>query len=119
MSVENWRGDSQGFVGIVGRVEAGGASPQASCSPESLGSVEGATAWVRFVIRGIPHTSCRARQSTERVDRDVKGSSLPHKHLRRPEVRASEERDRDGYYRQPQARNEPFDWEAEAVWPAE
>jgi Arc/MetJ-type ribon-helix-helix transcriptional regulator len=40
-------------------------------------------------------------------------------HLKRLEVRACEERDRDGYAKQPQARDESALWEAEAAWPAE
>jgi metal-responsive CopG/Arc/MetJ family transcriptional regulator len=40
-------------------------------------------------------------------------------HLRRMEARASEERDREGYSRQPQAHDESQRWEAEAAWPAE
>jgi metal-responsive CopG/Arc/MetJ family transcriptional regulator len=40
-------------------------------------------------------------------------------HLRRLEVRASEDRDRDGYSRRPQTRDESQHWEAEATWPAE
>ena len=40
-------------------------------------------------------------------------------HLRRLEVRAKEERDRQGYARQPQAHDQSLAWEAEAVWPEE
>jgi Arc/MetJ-type ribon-helix-helix transcriptional regulator len=40
-------------------------------------------------------------------------------HLKKLEVRSSEERDRDGYARQPQARDESALWEAEAAWPVE
>jgi metal-responsive CopG/Arc/MetJ family transcriptional regulator len=40
-------------------------------------------------------------------------------HLKRLEVRASEERDRKGYARQPQTHDESRLWEAEAAWPAE
>jgi len=40
-------------------------------------------------------------------------------HLRRLELRAREERDRDGYSRQPQTHDEGLDWEAEAAWPRE
>jgi metal-responsive CopG/Arc/MetJ family transcriptional regulator len=40
-------------------------------------------------------------------------------HLRRLEVRAREERDRQGYSRQPQTADESLGWEAEATWPAE
>ena len=40
-------------------------------------------------------------------------------HLRRLEVRASEERDRHGYSRQSQADAEGRSWESEATWPQE
>ncbi len=41
------------------------------------------------------------------------------KYLRRLELRADEERDRQGYLRHPQAEAEALAWEAEAVWPEE
>jgi hypothetical protein len=37
-------------------------------------------------------------------------------HLRRLEVRVNEERDRQGYSRQPQVGREARDWESEATW---
>lgn len=40
-------------------------------------------------------------------------------YLRRLELRAEEERDRQGYARAAQAGAELSGWEAEAVWPAE
>ena len=40
-------------------------------------------------------------------------------HLRRLELRASEERDRQGYSRDPQAYAEAQSWESEAAWPNE
>jgi metal-responsive CopG/Arc/MetJ family transcriptional regulator len=40
-------------------------------------------------------------------------------HLRRLEVRASEERDRQGYSRHVRADAEAQGWESEAVWPDE
>ena len=40
-------------------------------------------------------------------------------HLRRLELRASEEHDRQGYARYPQADAEAQSWESEAAWPAE
>lgn len=40
-------------------------------------------------------------------------------HLRRLELRAREDRDREGYARQPQTREEGEPWEAEAAWPHE
>jgi hypothetical protein len=39
--------------------------------------------------------------------------------VKRLEVRSSEERDREGYARQPQALDESALWEAEAAWPVE
>jgi len=38
-------------------------------------------------------------------------------HLRRLEVRAQEVRDRAGYSKRPQVKNESHRWEAEAAWP--
>jgi metal-responsive CopG/Arc/MetJ family transcriptional regulator len=40
-------------------------------------------------------------------------------HLRRLELRASEERDHEGYLREPQPPSKGDLWEAEAAWPAE
>ena len=40
-------------------------------------------------------------------------------HLRRLEARAWEERDREGYRKQPQTHDESRQWEGEAAWPAE
>jgi metal-responsive CopG/Arc/MetJ family transcriptional regulator len=40
-------------------------------------------------------------------------------HLRRLEIRALEERDRQGYLRRPEVPDESRVWEAEAAWPAE
>ncbi|PYX80382.1 MAG: CopG family transcriptional regulator [Acidobacteria bacterium] len=40
-------------------------------------------------------------------------------HLRRLEIRGREERDREGYSRQPHGPDESLIWEAEAAWPAE
>ena len=40
-------------------------------------------------------------------------------HLQRLEVSAKEERDREGYSRHPQVRDESNIWEAETAWPAE
>jgi metal-responsive CopG/Arc/MetJ family transcriptional regulator len=38
-------------------------------------------------------------------------------HLRRLEIRAKEDRDRDGYSKRPQTRVDSEPWEAEATWP--
>jgi len=40
-------------------------------------------------------------------------------HLRRLEIRAKEDRDRDGYARQPQERDEWEPWQAVMSWPEE
>ena len=40
-------------------------------------------------------------------------------HLRGLEAAAQEERDRQGYARQPQPRDEALVWEREAAWPPE
>ena len=40
-------------------------------------------------------------------------------HLQRLEIRALEQRDRDGYVSGPQMDAESLVWEAEAAWPAE
>jgi metal-responsive CopG/Arc/MetJ family transcriptional regulator len=40
-------------------------------------------------------------------------------HLRRLELLAREERDREGYSKQPPSSDESGLWEVEAVWPAE
>ncbi|HEX8713871.1 MAG TPA: ribbon-helix-helix protein, CopG family [Terracidiphilus sp.] len=40
-------------------------------------------------------------------------------HLRRLELRASEERDRQGYERKPQGVDESRNWEEVATWPEE
>jgi metal-responsive CopG/Arc/MetJ family transcriptional regulator len=40
-------------------------------------------------------------------------------HLRGLEIRALEDRDRQGYARRPRASGESLVWEAEAAWPAE
>lgn len=40
-------------------------------------------------------------------------------HLQRLKLRASEERDRQGYSRQPQPDAETKAWESEAAWPEE
>lgn len=64
-------------------------------------------------------------QATDRAARRTKlnRSALVREalreHLGRLEMRALEERDREGYSRQPQAPDEVRLWEAEAAWPAE
>ena len=40
-------------------------------------------------------------------------------HLRRLDIHAKEERDREGYLSYPQSKDESLLWEAEGAWPAE
>jgi metal-responsive CopG/Arc/MetJ family transcriptional regulator len=56
----------------------------------------------------------RSRQNRSAFVRDA-----VREHLRRLELRASEERDRQGYSRQSHADAEALSWEAEATWPEE
>jgi metal-responsive CopG/Arc/MetJ family transcriptional regulator len=64
-------------------------------------------------------------QATDRAARRMKQNRSAlvrealREHLKRLEVRSSEQRDRAGYSRQPQSREESDPWEAEAAWPAE
>jgi metal-responsive CopG/Arc/MetJ family transcriptional regulator len=64
-------------------------------------------------------------QATDRAARRMKRNRSAlvrealREHLKRLEVCSREERDREGYARQPQARDESALWEAEAAWPVE
>jgi metal-responsive CopG/Arc/MetJ family transcriptional regulator len=64
-------------------------------------------------------------QATDRVARRTKRNRSAlirdalRAHLRQLEIRALEERDREGYLRQPQTPEEVFAWEAEIAWPEE
>jgi metal-responsive CopG/Arc/MetJ family transcriptional regulator len=64
-------------------------------------------------------------QATDRAARRLKRNRSAlvrealREHLKRLEVRTSEERDRVGYARQQQTCDESTLWEAEAAWPAE
>src|SRR5215468_6214764 len=63
------------------------------------------------------HATDQAARQTKR-NRSALVRDALREHLRRLEVRAREERDREGYLRQPQAPDESRAWEAEATWPA-
>jgi metal-responsive CopG/Arc/MetJ family transcriptional regulator len=60
----------------------------------------------------------RAAKRTKR-NRSALVRDALREHLRRLELRASEERDRQGYSRLPHAEPEARGWEAEATWPDE
>jgi metal-responsive CopG/Arc/MetJ family transcriptional regulator len=54
-----------------------------------------------------------------KVNRSALVRDALREHLRRMELRAKEDRDREGYLRQPQTPDEWEIWEKEAAWPAE
>jgi metal-responsive CopG/Arc/MetJ family transcriptional regulator len=64
-------------------------------------------------------------QATDRAARHTKKNRSAlvrdalREHIRLLATRALEDRDRAGYSRQPQGRDEPLSWEAEAAWPEE
>jgi len=64
------------------------------------------------------HAADQAARQTKR-NRSALVRDALREHLRRLEVRANEERDREGYSKQPHAPDEPLVWETEAAWPAE
>ena len=59
----------------------------------------------------------RAAHQTKR-NRSALIRDALREHLRRLEIQALEQRDRDGYTNVP-AKDEALAWEAEAMWPAE
>jgi len=64
------------------------------------------------------HAADQAAKRTRR-NRSALVRDALREHLRRLEPRASEERDREGYSRHPQAGAEARGWESEATWPEE
>lgn len=60
----------------------------------------------------------RAARRTKR-NRSALVRDALREHLRKLEIRALEERDREGYSRRPHAKEEALIWEREAAWPAE
>jgi metal-responsive CopG/Arc/MetJ family transcriptional regulator len=74
---------------------------------------------VQIVIdKGLLQATDRAARRTKR-NRSALVREALREHLRRLEVRAREERDREGYSNRPQPSDESHLWEAEAAWPAE
>jgi metal-responsive CopG/Arc/MetJ family transcriptional regulator len=74
---------------------------------------------VQIVLdRKLLHAADQAAKRTRR-NRSALVRDALREHLRRLEVRASEERDHQGYSRRPQAGTEAQGWEAEATWPEE
>ena len=66
------------------------------------------------LLRATDQAARRTKQNRSALVREAL-----HEHLRGLEVRAREERDREGYSRQRQTHEESHLWEAEAAWPAE
>jgi metal-responsive CopG/Arc/MetJ family transcriptional regulator len=64
------------------------------------------------------HAADQAAKRTRR-NRSALVRDALREHLRRLELRASEERDRHGYSRQSPSDAEARSWEAEAAWPEE
>jgi metal-responsive CopG/Arc/MetJ family transcriptional regulator len=66
------------------------------------------------LLQATDRAAHRAKQNRSALIRDAL-----REHLRRLEIRALEERDRNGYTNTPQMHEEAQVWEAEAAWPAE
>ncbi len=66
------------------------------------------------LLQATDQAARRTRRNRSALVRDAL-----REHLRRLELRASEERDRQGYFQQPQAPDQGLDWEEEAAWPRE
>jgi metal-responsive CopG/Arc/MetJ family transcriptional regulator len=66
------------------------------------------------LLRAADQAAKRTRRNRSALVRDAL-----REHLRRLELRASEERDRQGYSRHSQANAEAQGWESEATWPQE
>lgn len=64
------------------------------------------------------HAADRAARQTNR-NRSALVRDALREHLRTLELRAKEERDRQGYSVQPEITEESTLWESEATWPAE
>lgn len=66
------------------------------------------------LLNAADQAAKRTRRNRSALVRDAL-----REHLRRLELQASEDRDRQGYSRQPQAEAETKVWESEAAWPDE
>jgi len=68
----------------------------------------------KALLRAADQAARRTKRNRSALVRDAL-----REHLRRLAIRDLEARDRAGYSKQRQTRNETSAWEAEAVWPAE
>lgn len=66
------------------------------------------------LLKAADRAARRTKQNRSALVRDAL-----REHLQRLELRAREERDREGYARLPQARQEAYLWETGAAWPHE
>jgi len=66
------------------------------------------------LLRATDRAARRTKQNRSALVREAL-----REHLRRLEIRTLEERDRAGYARLPQQRDEARTWEEEAAWPPE
>lgn len=66
------------------------------------------------LLQAADQAARRTKKSRSALVRDAL-----REHLQRLEVRAKEDRDRQGYSRKPHTREETLAWEAEAAWPQE
>jgi len=66
------------------------------------------------LLQATDQAARRTKRNRSAVVRDAL-----REHLQRLELRAKEERDRQGYARQPQGREDFQRWEQEASWPEE
>ena len=74
---------------------------------------------VQIVLdKKLLHAADQAAKRTKR-NRSALVRDALREHLRRLELRASQERDRQGYSRKSQADVEARGWESEATWPQE
>ena len=74
---------------------------------------------VQIVLdKKLLHAADQAAKRTKR-NRSALVRDALREHLRRLQLRASEERDRQGYSRRPLADAEMLSWESEARWPEE
>jgi metal-responsive CopG/Arc/MetJ family transcriptional regulator len=72
---------------------------------------------VQIVLdKKLLHAADQAAKRTRR-NRSALVRDALREHLRRLELRASEERDRQGYSLQPEGDAEAQGWESEATWP--
>jgi metal-responsive CopG/Arc/MetJ family transcriptional regulator len=66
------------------------------------------------LLDAVDHAARHSKQNRSELMRDA-----VREHLKRLDLRAKEQRDREGYLSQPHSRGESHAWELEAVWPAE